>query len=288
MRIKYAIQMLLLLQVVSPVCNGWAAETDSAIEGRMQYISKLINSSSGAKLVINSGNQEAIDQRTEALALYQKAEGMMNVGKTEEALQLLDQSAKMMFSAIRKAAPAKMAIDKNTRDYVARRESVDSLLQAFQRIVKEEGAVQHKEKVNRQIALLIDSGDDLLKNGHYLQARTEIDKAYHLLKVSIESIRGGQTLVRSLRFKTSEEEYRYELDRNETHRMLISLLIKEKEKSEHIRKQLLIFIDEAKAFRREAESLASQEEFERAIEMLEKSTRQLVRAIRSAGIYIPG
>jgi hypothetical protein len=40
--------------------------------------------------------------------------------------------------------------------------------------------------------------------------------------------------------------------------------------------------------RLKAESLATKGQFKDAIEMLERSTNELVKAIRGAGVYIPG
>jgi hypothetical protein len=40
--------------------------------------------------------------------------------------------------------------------------------------------------------------------------------------------------------------------------------------------------------REDAESAAGEEQYEEAIELLEESTKELIRAIRSAGVYIPG
>ena len=108
------------------------------------------------------------------------------------------------------------------------------------------------------------------------------------MKVTIESIRSGQTLVRSLRFASKEEEYHYEIDRNDTHSMLIGLLVDEKKKSDAMRQKIVDYVAQADLLRQQAEAYAKDGAHEQAIELLEQSTRQLVRAIRSAGIYIPG
>lgn len=272
------------------IFSGYALseESKSAALDRMQYLSKLINTSSGAQQVIRSGNKEALGLRLEAIDLYKIAERKINAGNEVEAMEIFDQSARMMFSAIRKAAPDHLLSDKNTREYLARKETVNSLKQAFERITSENNKARDAEKLNKQLVQLIDKGDKYLKSGSYVEARIEIDKAYHLLKMSIDSVRSGQTLVRSLHFKTSEEEYKYELDRNETHHMLIGLLVNGKDKSEYTRNQMQKFIAEAKSFRKLADAMAKKGEFEGAVELLENSTKQLVRAIRIAGVYIPG
>ena len=106
--------------------------------------------------------------------------------------------------------------------------------------------------------------------------------------MTIESNRSGQTLVRSLKFASKAEEYLYEIDRNDTHSMLVGLLVGEKKKSDATKQKIVDYVAEASLLRQQAEAYASENAHEQAIELLEQSTRQLVRAIRSAGIYIPG
>ena len=70
--------------------------------------------------------------------------------------------------------------------------------------------------------------------------------------------------------------------------MLVGLLTDEKKQSVSIKNKIVKFVEEANVLRKQAESYAEENAFEQAIEILEQSTKQLVRAIRSAGIYIPG
>ena len=55
-----------------------------------------------------------------------------------------------------------------------------------------------------------------------------MDRAYLSARVSIEAMRRGDTLVRSLTFASPSEEYAYEVDRNDTHRMLVDLVLAER------------------------------------------------------------
>ena len=116
-----------------------------------------------------------------------------------------------------------------------------------------------------------------------------LDEAYVAAKVAIEHLRGGETLVRSLDFASSEEEYHYEVDRNDTHRMLVDVLLKEKMRTNGgIETMVNKFMKRADELRVRADSQASDGEYENAVTTLEQSTKEIVRAIRSAGIYIPG
>ena len=251
-------------------------------------MSKLLNDSSGARQVINSSNSEAKQKRQKALKLYQQASEKLNNGANDDATELLNQSAKLMFEAIKMSTPISMTENKNIINYGQRKESVIALRDAFNRISDENHEEDSKLKVNRQVEQLITQADELLNKGKNAKARTEIDKAYHLLKVSIESIRSGQTLVRSLQFETKEQEYLYEVDRNDTHSMLISLLVDEKVNTDNVKKKVIKLVEDARILRRQADAYAADDAYDIAIELLEQSTKQLVRAIRSAGVYIPG
>lgn len=263
-------------------------ELNAAAVDRLPNMDRLLNQSSGAKQVANSGNSDAMKKRQQALDLYRQAQDKIDSGDDVAATELLNQSARLMFEAIKLATPTSMGEDKKIVNYGQRRESVIALQDAFNRISEENNETEVSSRVNDQLSTLIKQADDLLQQGKNGEARVEIDKAYHLLKVTIESIRSGQTLVRSLQFKSKEEEYRYEIDRNDTHSMLIGLLVDEKSKSEAMKSKISDFIGQARLLREQAEAYASQDAHEQAIELLEQSTRQLVRAIRSAGIYIPG
>lgn len=263
--------------------------TESAeVDPRVNMIHKLLNISSGAIQVISSDNPEVAAEHLKAKKLFSQAKEQFDLGNNVQGSALLDQSAKTMFNAIRMATPAKLGADKLMRDFGARKRTVEALNEAFNRISVEQKLTDIKDKTNKQLQSLIDNADTLMTGGEYELARVELDKAYQLLKVSIESMRGGQTLIRSLEFATTEEEYQYELDRNDSYKILIQLLLDEKRRSEYTQKMVLKFTQQANLLRTQAEQAALKEQFAQAISLLEQSTQQLTRAIRSAGIYIPG
>ncbi|TNF90921.1 MAG: hypothetical protein JSU67_18340 [Gammaproteobacteria bacterium] len=278
-------QILTILALVASAGNGYA---QSGVSERLPNIDRLLNQSSGARQVIDSDSPQARAKREQALEAFRQAQQKLDAGDERAATQLLDQSSRLMFEAIKLATPTSLGDNKEISNYEQRRESVVSLQQAFNRISEESNETESRDKVNRQLAELTKRADLSLKRGNNAEARTELDKAYHLLKVSIESIRSGETLVRSLQFESKEAEYHYEIDRNDTHSMLVGLLIDDKQESEAMKQRIVEYVSEARLLRQQAENFASQDAHEQAIELLEQSTRQLVRAIRSAGIYIPG
>lgn len=281
----FKLNFLLLASLILTPLAGLSDE--GKFDSRVNFLDKLLSSSTGAKQVLQSDDPEV-------KALHQKAKDLLTQGRSEfdkgnnkKGSALLDESAKTMFSAIRLATPKAAGKVKEKRDYEKEKSSVMALQKAYTR-VSDEKNYKGKEQINAKVDHFIDIADNLSERAQYVEAKTELDKAYQLLKISIEAIRGGETLVRSLDFASEEEEYHYELDRNDTHSMLVQLLVADKGVSEYTQTQVDKFTSLAQSLREEAEKSAHEGAFKDAIMMLEQSTKQLVRAIRSAGIFIPG
>jgi hypothetical protein len=213
----------------------------------------------------------------------------LRAGDGAGAAKLLDQAAREMMAGARLAKPEQVAGEKARRDFDARLESAQALLAAQQRITEEKSAGREAKEATRAIELQIAQAQQLAAEGRIDEARGLADRAYLRARVSIESLRRGDTLVRSLAFASPREEYAYEVDRNETHRMLINVLLSErKDAAGAMPPAMQAFVDKAAALRGDAEAQARRGEHTQAIKLLEDSTRELVRAIRAGGIYIPG
>lgn len=264
-----------------------AIPSPAQVELRLNSVKLLIESSSAARQVDNSGIQSAIQLRGQARDLYVQAVAAFKTGDTAKSAALLDQASRRMFQSVRLAAPDGVTNHKKRADFTSRLDTVSSLLTALKRIGIEKKADRQVDETITNINAIVDEakrtfGDDI--DG----ARVQLDKAYLAAKLAVEKMRQGDTLVRSLKFNSQGEEYRYELDRNDTHQMLVKLLTREKLKSENQDNALAKSVDEATRLRKSAEDLAGRGDYDSAIRMLEQSTSELVRAIRIAGVYIPG
>lgn len=254
------------------------------VERRLQSVKALIERSSAARRVEASGNGEASAQRIKARQLVRHAEDAHAAGDYRSAASLLDDAARQMFAGARMTAGERARGELTGGEVEARIESARALLAAQQRISAEKPAAGGAE-ATRQIERLLDQASAHTSARRFSEAQPLAQQAYLLAKASIGSMRSGDTLVRSLSFASKEEEYHYELDRNDTHRMLLDLLARKQAGEDSLGKG---FVEKAGELRRRAEESARSGNFASAVEMLEGATRELVRAIRSAGVFIPG
>jgi hypothetical protein len=266
-----------------------AGEVDrQQLEKRLNSVSTLIEESSAAKQIEASGDARALEKRAKAREFYRSAQDAFNKGELASASQLLSQASMTMFEAVRVAAPEQVTAAKVKADFNTRLETVKALLAAHNRIASEKTSVPGTAETTRNIEKALAEANQLAAEGKYDEGRKVLDRAYLIAKTAIASLRGGDTLVRSLHFATKEEEYRYEIDRNDTHQMLIQVLLSEKRAAADLDAMVKNYLEKARALRAQAEEAAGRKDFEAAIKLLEDSTSEVVRAIRNAGIYIPG
>jgi len=280
---RFARQALAALTFVVATATA-VAETD--LERRFTMVQKLIESSSGADQVRKSGVAAAIAARDRALARLEQARTATAEGRNDDASGLLTEASREMFDATRLASEG-FTNQKDREDLATRRDSVAALLAALERIEAENGTDEHT-KVREQVTSLLTAADDRARAGDLDAAREGTQQAYLLLKVALEELRGGKTLVRSLDFASREEEFRYELDRNDTHQMLLRSLQAKSDPNDAKRKMGDAMMATALGHRADADRMAAEKRFEDAIERLDASTKELIRAIRVSGIYIPG
>lgn len=264
-------------------------EDKAQLERRLASVATLIETSSAARQIEASADPAARAARDAARAARQRAADAWAQGRYAEASGLLDEAAKLMFGGVRQAAPEQVNGAKLQRDFDTRMEAVKALLTAQKRISVEKGLGAKGATASAALEQQVRAAAALAAGGQLAQGRIVLEQAYLTTRLSIEGMRNGDTLVRSLQFASKEEEYRYEVDRNDTHKMLVTLLLAEKRAANAgLDSQVQKYLDQAALLRGAADASAAARDYEGAIRQLEEATGQLVRAIRGAGVYIPG
>ena len=253
------------------------------LEARLNAVGTLIETSSGAKQIEANGDPGARAKREQAREAYRAAQAAFQAGDDAKAQRLVVEASSRMFEAVRLAGAGELSDRKAQDDFSVRLESVKALLDAQRRIGAEKRDAPGAAEAVKTVESLLGEAESLSRSD-VTRARAKLEQAYLVARASIGSMRSGDTLVRSLEFSSKEEEYRYEIDRNDTHQLLIRVLLQEKGE----RPEAVALMDKARQLRVQAEAAAAGGDHAGAIGLLEDSTRELVRAIRGAGIYIPG
>ncbi len=132
-------------------CQMTFAATDPS-NARVESVNKLLNTSSGAKQVLQSDNPEVKALHQKARDLHLEAKQYFDNGNNKEGSALLDQSAKTMFQAIRLATPKTVGLSKAKDDYIKHKKSVNALNSAYNRVA-DEAMGRHRQVVRCRHAL---------------------------------------------------------------------------------------------------------------------------------------
>lgn len=274
---------------------------DNSDKQKSDYASKLRSVNALMEAYRNIAAKEGMEKSASSLqekvdSLLQQADNFRHHNDYPSAIHTLNQAyaqLKVSIERVRggttlgKLSEASAPVDSSLSRYETKMRSLNALIDAHQRIAKEKDEAGGAHNLLGIINPLLEQARNHASHGDYDQALAAVNSAYSLVTASIEKLRGGETLVRNLKFETKEEEYHYELDRNDTYQMLITRLI-EDNKSIEVTPRVKKFMDKAKSLRNDAVDVAQAGEFDKAIKLLEGSTQNLIFAMRNAGFFVPG
>ncbi len=283
---KYRRTRPYILLVILLLCS--ASLSAATADGRLESVEKLLEKSSAAQQIEASSNPEALAGREQARFHFEKARRANLKGDKQTTNDQLLLATKAMLQAVRMADQKDVVLGKKITDFESRKDAIMALLEAHERITQDAGKAVAGKELQRLVESNLARANALLDEDRVDEGRRLLDETYTATKIAVDSTRDGQTLVRSLNFANKHEEYTYELDRNNTHLMLVRVLLGEKMKADRIKSRVQPLLDEADVLRSRAEQQAGKGDYENAVTTLEESTRQVTRAIRMAGIYIPG
>jgi hypothetical protein len=282
---RISVSFVLALMLTMPAASFAEGVSDDPLAKRLAMVNTLLFDSSAAKQIERNGTEPALAKRREAIRLYEAAEAG---GDMQTRQAQLNQAVALLYEAVGLVGNSASGEEKARRDFANRKSSLDALLAAHERIMNEKGKTQLHTLLLAEIEEDTTMAETLLEEGNVAGARIYLDRAYEVTMLSVEHARTGETLTRELKFETPQDEYIYELDRNDTHRMLVTVLLEDKLENENTMKRVAGFLEAADLYRAAALEYAEAGRFDDAIGALEQSTNELVKVIRGAGVYIPG
>lgn len=284
MKKYFKVLVLVFLSVVAININ--ATEKSHEFENKLNAVANLLNRSTISKQVLDSHNDAAVQYYRFSQSLYDEAVEAYNLGELEKSDVLIKKSRAALIDAVEFANLKSAKTKKRSKNhYESLRKSANALMDAMERISDEKGKHDDFGFLFKGLNDKLAETDKLYFQGKYDPAMEGLDKVLQTIKVEISKMRSGDTLTRSLNFASAREEYLYEIDRNDTHLMLLDMYLSENDKKMSV--SMDNAIKTAKELRKEAETLASGHKHKEAIKVLEKSTMEIISMIRSAGVFVP-
>lgn len=255
------------------------------VDQKAKFVANLVTNSASIRAIEQSGDADAIQALTAARRLVDEAVKDSAGGRVSEADGKLNKAIDLVNSNTRRISEAAVKGTRAQQLYESRMASVNALLDAYERVAKEKGRGGERRA---GIVQLIAEVEAMAKGGNYEGAVVQLDKAYASVTAELAALRDGDKLTKELSFASAEEEYVYEIDRNDSHVFLLKLTLSEKTPHPSFAAQIEGLRAEAEGLRKEAEDKAKVKDFAGAIKNLGESTDRLIKALRMGGAYIPG
>jgi hypothetical protein len=263
-------------------------EKNEEFENKLNAVANLLNKSTVSKQVLHSHNDAAVQYYRFSMSLYDEAVEAYQQGNINKSNELIIKSRAALIDAVEFAnLKGEKRKVKSKSNYDSLRKSANALMDALERIDTEKKAQDEFKVLSESIKEKISASDKLYFKEQYDPAIAELSKVLLTIKTEISKKRSGDTLTRKLSFASAREEYIYELDRSDTHFMLLDMFLSENDKDKQIADSSADAIKTAKDLRKEAELLASNFKHKEAIGVLEKSTMEIIGVIRNTGVFIP-
>jgi len=291
-----AVKTVVMMTFALIVAAGGAAAQEEAkappptkerIEDRLLRIDTFLNVSSAAAKIKESESAKAKEQREKALAKYGEARAQAQKGDYAAASESLTQAWRLMYEAVNLVEESSSTHANKKRHFAARMESVKALLAAQRRVWEEKHGTQ-KNAPAASAEKLKAEAENLLALDHVDEALAKLKEAYNKTTDSLIEMRQGETKERLLTFSTPEDEYKYEREKNLSLRALVDEMIEQKKPDENAMARIREFVAEGERLTKGAESMAASGKFAEAMDEMGMATKEYIKAIRAAGVYIPG
>lgn len=261
---------------------------DAATTGqKAKFVENLVTSSVSVSRIEQSGDTEARARLAEARVLVERAKSDLGDGAYESANDKLDQALALVNTEIQRLSGAEVRGAHDRDMYDRRLNAVNTFLTAYERVA-EQGSSRAAAKQAETIRDLVGKAKREAGQGKYKPAIEILNEAYTIARGDIRELRQGQTLTRSLDFKTAEEEYDYELGRNQSHFLLLQFALTENTPAGSVTGRINENRTTAEGLRADAEKKAAAGSHPEAIDLLNRSTDILLKTIRMSGIFVPG
>ena len=268
--------MLAMQPLQGNVLVSSADKQQKILQQKLFLLNNMITKGSTSKKIRKSGNLEAMQLLQKAEALYALANESIQQGDTEDAGQIINDAIRAISAAGSKAKGEKGSTAAERSRYKEILSNIESLQDSVENDLTSNVDLDPVFRLKKQ-------ANALTERDNYKQAIKKLNSAYQYIVTEISGNVKNTTVVYSLDFKTSKDEYDYEHRRYQGNRELITRMLFEYEDNP-TRKLIVRYTEQADSTLKKAETLADVENHDEAVHLMEKANRELSRSLGMLGL----
>lgn len=261
------------------------AVSEQALSNKLQLLDRLVHGEGLINRVSNSDDAEAKQLLSEAQALWEQAEIKFEVGNYKAADDYARQGLSTISTVSRKVVDTGREAAAGRARYDQLRKRVLDFTEAFQRVVAEKPGESIGPLLDQQaVSRLLLEAEEQMQEKNFTIANQRMVEAADIVEFALVRARDKDTLLHELKFDSPEDEYRYEQQRNNSYKLLVDMLEKEKTGNSSGLAQMREAVKENARICGMADKLVEQGDIEAGIRTLEEGTEKLARVLRMSGL----
>jgi tetratricopeptide (TPR) repeat protein len=278
-RVGYYVSLSLIVALSLFNQNVLGASNDpqgKVLLQKLEMLDSMIKDGSTGKKIRASDNQEARQLLKQAEELYALARASIDRGDLNGTHDIIDDAIRALSSASSEARILKGSSYSERSRYQELLNVIDTLQENVDLTVENPVDLE-------KIKQMKSNADTLAKQDSYRKAIKVLDSAYQIIAIAISENIQDTTVLYSLDFKDSKEEYEYEYRRYHGNLELVVTMLNQREESP-TRRLIIRYTDLAESTLKRAEDLAASKQHEEALKVVEQANRDLSRAMGMLGL----
>lgn len=258
---------------------------EQAVRMKVELLGKLVNESAAAKRVAGSSDAEARELLENAADAWRRSAAALESGQLRVAGRDAERGLADLADASRRVKDAQREQRLARERYDSLRKRVLSFSEAFSRVLEEKpGEPANRWLDQSKVSRLLDEAEALAREDDHESANLRLEQAANAVETALSEARHQETLLHKLTFETLEDEYNYELQRNDSYALLVDLLGRKSQQAGNRLQNLQRMLGENQTLREDAQDLYERGEVDAAILALEEATQRLARTLRASGV----
>lgn len=260
------------------------AKTQRETLNKLNLLGYILLKSKREKEVRASGNNKAIAILEMARKHYETAKILLKKGEIDASNNEIQKSLQNISVSFRMVVDTERAVELAREQYALLKSRVKNFRQLFRQLPadKTKGLLDFEKLDGR-----VKEAESIYAKNQPERALAPLLEAADMLERALSAARKNETVVYALEFSSLDEEYKYELERNENYILLTNMILNAGS-SENSKKLPLIrmLLNKNQQLRHEAEKQFERKAVKEAIILLEKGNKTLVRALRLSGLAL--
>jgi hypothetical protein len=252
---------------------------------KVELLGRLVNESAAAQRIAQSSDGQARELLDSATGAWQRAVQALESGQLRVAGRDAERGLADMADATRRVKDAGRERRLARERYDRLRKRVLSFSEAYRRVLAEKPDAPATGWLDQsEVSRLLEEAGALAGEGEHASANRRLEQAANAVESALSEARHRETLLHELTFTTPEEEYSYELQRNDSYALLVDMLGTKRQQTDTGLQYLQRMLGENETLRKDASELYERGQVDAAIQALEEATRQLARTLRASGL----